>query len=102
MSRFEFFPKENPELGDCWALYFYLPFTGSHLFYMKENKKGAFRLGLLGLWLVSPFIMKITSIVWLSYWKYGIVILPAIWLYDGFTLKKLFQSRWGNKLSIRV
>jgi len=102
VSRIEFFPEEEPELRDCWAIFWFLPFTGAHLFYMREKKKGSFRLVLLILWLASPFLMKVTSIVWLHSWIYAGIIFPVIWVYDVFTLKKTFEARWGRRASIRI
>lgn len=101
MSKFEFFPKENPELGDAWAVFWFLPFTGAHFFYMREKKRGAIRLGLLVLWILIPFIFTLTRPME-KYWIYAGIIFPALWIYDAVTLKRLFEKRWGKKLSLRI
>lgn len=101
MSKFEFLPKENPELGDCWAVFWFLPFTGAHLFYMREKKKGALRIILLVLWLLIPFLVPLSRTS-SQYWIYAGIIFPVIWIYDAVTLKRLFENRWGKKQSFRV
>ncbi len=99
MSKFVLFPKERPELGDCWAVYCFLPFTGAHLYYMKEKKKGLIRSGILLFWLLFPFVFN--QIAYIS-WIYAGFIMLALWIFDGVTLKRLFEKKWGKSQSFRI
>ncbi len=98
---FEFFPKERPELGDCWAVFWFLPCTGAHLLYMRDKKKGSFRLGLFLLWISSPFLLTPTPVLF-RYWIYAVFIPIGVWIYDAMTLRRLFESKWGKKSSLRI
>ncbi|MES2525522.1 MAG: hypothetical protein V4598_00485 [Bdellovibrionota bacterium] len=69
---------------------------------MKEKKSGAIRTALLVFWITTPFIFNMTSRYWFTNWLLAFFILVAFWLYDGLTLKNLFEKKWGQSQSFRI
>jgi hypothetical protein len=103
LGPFEIFPEQDtPELSDSYALFWYLPFTGAHYFYMHERNKGLFRLAVLFVWIVFPLIGLLFKRFWFKSWLYSGPLLIILWLYDLLVLRKTFEMRWGKRSTYRV
>lgn len=97
-ESFEFFPKERPALNGTWALFWFLPLTGAHHYYMGYQKAGMKRTALLFVWVLVSGLLPYTfpySHYFINAWLCSVLILVGIWIYDAFTLKKLFVAKWG-------
>jgi hypothetical protein len=97
---FEILPKQDPpDIQDSLLLVWLLPFTGIHLFVMRENKKALVRLALLVTWFLVPFIFSGLSF---KFWLSSFSIVFIMWIYDLLTLRSIYEKRWGKRTSFRV